>query len=201
MAIYSATHPKSIPDRLLSSFTVGILTVPPYVAGLLLLLLFTVWLPIFPALGAGNMSEPVEYLTHLVLPTVALAIGWLGYLARLLRTSLLEVLSSDYIRTARAYGVSPGKIYFKYALKNAMVPTIAITGVAFGNLIGSAIFVEIIFGRVGLGSLAYNAIVQRNYPIVRGTVFVLALMFIVANLIADIAYRSLDPRLRGAAGS
>lgn len=198
LAIYSATHPGSKLDTFLSGATIAVLTIPSYVAGLFLLLAFTVWLPWLPALGAGSLAHPLDYLKHLILPATALALSWLGYLARLLRTSLISVLRSDYIRTARAYGISERTICFRYALKNALAPTVAISGVAFGNLMGSAVFVEIIFGRPGLGTLVYNAILQRNYPIVRGGVLTFAMFFIVANLVADISYRFLDPRTRRA---
>jgi peptide/nickel transport system permease protein len=142
------------------------------------------------------MSNPVDYAKHLLLPAVALAISWVGYLARLLRTSLVEVLGTNYIRTARAYGLSTWRIHYVHALKNALIPTVAILGVAFGNLMGSAVFVEIIFGRPGLGSMVYNGILSRDYPVVRGGVLTLAAFFILANLLADVTYRLLDPRIR-----
>jgi peptide/nickel transport system permease protein len=196
LGVYSATHPGSLLDRITMVGSVALLTVPSYVAGLLLLYLLAVQLQWFPSIGAGSMSNPIDYASHLLLPAVALAISWVGYLARLLRTSLVEVLGSNYIRTAHAYGLSTWRINYVHALKNALIPTVAILGVAFGNLMGSAVFVEIIFGRAGLGSLVYNAILSRNYPIVRGGVLTLAAFFILANLLADLTYRLLDPRIR-----
>jgi peptide/nickel transport system permease protein len=196
LGVYSATHPGSVLDRITMVGSVGLLTVPSYVAGLLLLYLFAVKLQWFSSIGAGSMSNPVDYAKHLLLPAVALAISWVGYLARLLRTSLVEVLGTNYIRTARAYGLSPWRIHYVHALKNALIPTVAILGVAFGNLMGSAVFVEIIFGRPGLGSMVYNGILSRDYPVVRGGVLTLAAFFILANLLADVTYRLLDPRIR-----
>jgi peptide/nickel transport system permease protein len=132
---------------------------------------------------------------------VALAITWVGYLARLVRANMLEVLGSNYIRTAKAFGLRERSIFYRYALKNAIIPTIAVLGVGLGSLMGGAIFVEVIFAREGLGTLIYNAIETRNYPIVRGGVLVVAILFVLANLLADLSYRFLDPRIRqGGAG-
>ena len=112
----------------------------------------------------------MDYLKHLVLPAVALAVLWVGYLARLVRTSMLEVLGTNYIRTARAFGLRDRTIFYKYALKNAIIPTVAVLGVGLGTLMGGAIFVEVIFTRPGLGSLIFTSIETRNFPIVRGAV-------------------------------
>jgi len=132
----------------------------------------------------------------LILPSIALALSWVGYLARLVRASLLEVLNEDYIRAARAGGLSQRLILYKYALKNALIPTIAVLGVGIGNLMGGAVFVEIIFARPGMGSLINTAIQTRNYPVVRAGVLVVAVLFILSNLLADLAYTYLDPRIR-----
>ncbi len=146
--------------------------------------------------GAGELSDPLDYLRHLILPAVALAITWIGYLARLVRASMLEVLNANYIRTAQAFGIKERMIFYRYALKNAIIPTIAVLGVGLGSLMGGAIFVEVIFARPGLGTLIYDAIQSRNYPIVRGGVLVVAILFVLANLLADLSYRVLDPRIR-----
>jgi peptide/nickel transport system permease protein len=144
------------------------------------------------------MSNPGDYLAHLVLPVIALAIVWVGYLARLVRASMLDVIHSDYIRAAFAFGHSSRNAHYKLALRNALLPTIAILGVGLGNLLGGAVFVEVIFTRPGLGSLIYNAIATRNYPVVQGGVLVAAALFVLANLLADLCQRALDPRLRHA---
>lgn len=196
LGIYAATHANSWVDRIASVISVSMITLPPYVAGLFLLLLFSVYLDWLPSIGAGSFSHPVDYLKHLALPAVALAVLWVGYLARLVRTSMLEVLGTNYIRTARAFGLRDRMIFYKYALKNAIIPTVAVLGVGLGTLMGGAIFVEVIFTRPGLGSLIFTSIETRNYPIVRGAVLVVALLFVGANLIADLSYRFLDPRIR-----
>jgi peptide/nickel transport system permease protein len=196
LGVYAASHPNSWTDRIVGWFSVALITVPAFVAALFLLLVFSVRLDWLPAIGAGSTSDPVDYLKHLILPAAALALGWVGYLGRLVRTSMLEVLGSNYIRTAQAYGLRRRLIFYRYALKNALIPTIAVLGAGFGNLIGSAVFVEVIFDRPGLGSLLVQSIEVRNYPVVRGAVLAIVVLTVLANLLADLSYRLLDPRIR-----
>jgi peptide/nickel transport system permease protein len=196
LGVYSATHPNSWLDRISAVFSISFITTPSYVAGLFLLLLFAVKFKVMPAIGVGDPSKPLDYIRHLILPATALAITWVGYLARLVRASLLEVLNETYIRAAMATGLSRRLIQYKYALKNALIPTVAVLGVGIGNLMGGAVFVEIIFSRPGMGTLLYGAIQSRNYPIVRGGVLVVACLFVAANLLADLAYTYLDPRIQ-----
>jgi peptide/nickel transport system permease protein len=196
LGVYAATHPNTLIDRITGVLAVSCITIPPYVAGLFLLLLFAVRFPVLPAIGAGELNHPLDYVRHLILPSVALAITWVGYLARLVRASMLEVLNANYIRTAHALGLSERSIFYRYALKNAIIPTIAVLGVGLGSLMGGAIFVEVIFARTGLGTLIYDSIQSRNYPIVRGGVLVVAILFVFANFLADLSYRFLDPRIR-----
>jgi peptide/nickel transport system permease protein len=195
LGVLSAVHPGSWIDNAIGVLSVSLITLPPYVAGLLLLLLFSVTLGWFPAVGTGNWDAPVSVIQHLVLPAFALAISWIGYLARLVRASILEILTTDYIRTARAFGLRNGLIYYKYALKNAIIPTIAVLGVGLGNLLGGSIFIEVIFSRQGLGQLIYDSIVDRNYPVVRAGILFAAGMFVIANLVADISYRFVNPKI------
>ena len=196
LGVISATHPNSWVDRTLGVLSVSLITMPTYVSALLLLLLFAVGLKAVSSIGAGELSNPVDYVKRLLLPATALALTWIGYLARLVRASLLEVLNQNYIRTAHAYGVRERTISFKYALKNALIPTVAVLGVGMGNLLGGAVFVEVIFTRPGLGSLIYQSISERNYPAARGAILVAALLFVLANLLADLSYRYLDPRIQ-----
>jgi peptide/nickel transport system permease protein len=196
LGVFASTRPNSIGDRMAGIVSISLITVPAYVAGLFLLLLFAVELDWFPAIGTGDFSDPVDYLKHLALPAIALALTWVGYLARLTRTSMFEVLNENHIRTARAFGLPDRRIYYKYALKNAIIPTVAVLGVGLGTLMGGAVFIEIIFTRAGLGTLILDSIQNRNFPIVRGSVLVIAVLFVVANLVADLTYRVLDPRIR-----
>jgi peptide/nickel transport system permease protein len=196
LGVLAATRPNGILDRLTGVLSISLITTPSYVAGLYLLLLFALSVKLFPAVGTGSFSHPVEYLQHLALPAAALALGWIGYFARLVRTSMLEVLSANYIRTAYAYGLRDRVIFYRHALKNAIIPTVAVLGVGLGELMGGAVFVEVIFSRVGLGSLIVESIETRNYPVVQGCVLTIALLFVLANLLADLSYRFLDPRIR-----
>jgi peptide/nickel transport system permease protein len=196
LGAYSASHPGSWMDRLTGIFAISFITIPSYVGGLFLLLVFAVQLRVMPAMGVGQTADIGDYLRHLLLPSLALAITWVGYLARIVRASLLEVLNADYIRAARAAGLRERLILLKYALKNALIPTVAVLGVGIGNLMGGAVFVEIIFSRPGMGNLIFSAIQTRNYPIVRAGVFIIAILFILANLLADLTYTYLDPRIR-----
>jgi peptide/nickel transport system permease protein len=170
--------------------------VPDFVAALLLMLLFCVWIPIFPAIGAGAPGDPLDIALHLVLPATALGIGWVGYLARLTRESMLDVLEVDYIRTAKAFAVPAKIINYRYALKNAVIPSITVIGLGIGKLLGGAVFVEIIFNRPGLGKLIVDAVYARDFPVVQGGILVATVLFVLANLIADISYAFVDPRIQ-----
>ena len=183
-------------DRFVRLAAVASFTMPGYVVGLLLLLVFTVRLGWFPAIGAGQGDGMAAMARHLVLPAVTLAIGWTGYLARLVRDAVLGVLGSDFIRTARAYGVPARRILLHHALRPALAPVVAILGVGLGSLLGGAVFVEVIFNRPGLGRLIFDAIGDRNFPVLRGGVFVAALLYVLCNLAAELALAALDPRQR-----
>ncbi|HYT52687.1 MAG TPA: ABC transporter permease [Gaiellaceae bacterium] len=196
LGVLAATRPNGILDRLTGVVSISLMTTPSYVAGLFLLLLFALDVPWFPAVGTGTFSHPLDYLRHLVLPAVALALGWIGYFARLVRASMLEVMNTNYIRTAYAYGLGERVIFYRHALRNAIIPTVAVLGVGLGELMGGAVFIESIFSRVGLGTLIVDSIQNRNYPVVRGAVLTIALLFVLANLLADLSYRFLDPRIR-----
>ena len=196
LGVYSATHPDSWLDRFTAIISISFITVPSYVAGLFLLLIFAVRLRVMPAIGLGEEGDTLAYIKHLTLPASALAITWVGYLARLVRASLLEVLNETYIRAEMAVGMPQRKVYYKYALKNAIIPTVAVLGVGIGKLMAGAVFVELIFTRPGMGMLIYNAIQARNYPVVRAGVLVVAFLFIAANLLADVLYTYLDPRIQ-----
>jgi peptide/nickel transport system permease protein len=196
LALISAHRPGGRIDRLIAFVSVGFISTPSFVVSVFLLMIFSVKLGWFPVLGAGESGDMLNQLWHLVLPTLALAAGWVGYIARLLRSSLLEVLSESHIRTLRAYGVSQAKILIKYTLKPAILPTIAVLGMGFGELLGGAVFAEVIFNRPGLGSLIYDSIRTRNYPVVQGGVFVIVLLYVLTNLVAELSQTLTDPRER-----
>ena len=196
LGVFAARYQNSIVDRFLAVVSVGFITMPSYVAALLLLVVFAVQMNALPAVGTGSLADPVDYATHLILPASALALAWVGYVARLVRTSMLSVLGANYIRTARAFGVGERVVFYKWALKNAIIPTVAVLSTGLADLLGGAVLAEIIFSRPGLGRLTVEAISERNFPVVQGTVLVIALFYVVTNLAADLSYRFLDPRVR-----
>ncbi len=194
----AAAYRNSWLDRVTAFVSVAFITVPPFVAGLLLLLLFAVELRWLPVSGGGTPGDVVNQARHLILPMLALALTWVGYIARLIRSSVLEEITKDHVRTATSKGLSPGRVVFKHVLRGALIPTIAVLGVGFGNLLGGAVLIEIIFNRPGLGFLIFNAIESRNYPVVQGGLVVAVFLYTLANVIADLSYGFVDPRIREA---
>jgi peptide/nickel transport system permease protein len=196
LGVFAATHRGTVADNVLAFVSVAFIAVPSFVIGIFLLLIFAIWLDWLPVLGASKSGTFGDEVRRMILPTLALAAGWVGFVARLVRSSMLEVMSEPYIRTSRAYGLSERLVTYKYALKNACIPTIAILGLGIGRLLGGAVLVEIVFARPGLGRLIYNAISERNYPVVQGAVLVVVVLFVVVNLIVDLSYSAIDPRIR-----
>ena len=195
LGCYAATHPGSVLDQVGAVISVGFIAMPNFVVAVFLVLIFSVWLHWLPVLGVGRDGGWGDAALRLILPALSLALGWIGYIARLLRASLLEVLGEAHIRTARAYGVPERRIIYRNALKLAAIPTVAILGLGVGRLLGGAIFAEIVFARPGLGTLVYDAIAVRNYPVVQAAVLVVVGVFTVTNLLTDLSYLWLDPRL------
>jgi peptide/nickel transport system permease protein len=170
-------------------------TMPSFWLALLLLLLFAVYLGWLPAIGAGDGSF-VGNLRALILPTITLAIGLAGLLARITRSAMLEVLGEDYVRTARAKGLASGVVLVRHAMRNAALPIVTVLGLQVGNLLAGTVLIETIFVRQGLGSLVVQAVFNRDYPMVQGCVIVLATMFVLLNLVVDLLYGLFDPRIR-----
>ncbi len=191
----AALRPGSKLDTFLAFASVAFITTPSFVVAIFLLLTFSLGLHWLPVTGAGDPGDPLDRLAHLILPASALAIGWVGYIARLVRASLLEILSEQHIRMMRAYGVPERRIVGRYALKLAVVPIIVVVGLGMGDLIGSAVFVEIIFARPGIGSLIYNSIMTRNYPVAQAGLLLIVLVYVSANLVVDILNSLIDPRI------
>ncbi len=196
LGIYAATHRGSTLDNVLAFVSVAFIAVPGFVMAIFLLLIFSVWLDWLPVLGASRSGDLLDEFKRMILPTVALSLTWVGFIARLVRTSMLEVMGENYIRTSRAYGLSERLITYKYALKNACIPTITILGLGIGRLLGGAVLIEIVFARPGLGRLIYGASSDRNYPVVQGAVLVVVVFFVLVNLIVDLSYSAIDPRIR-----
>ena len=195
MGIFAATHRGTVLDNILAFISVAFIAVPAFVIAIFLLLIFAIWLNWLPVLGTSKSGDLLDEFRRMILPTLALALGWVGFIARLVRTSMLEVMGENYIRTSRAYGLSERLITYKYALKNACIPTITILGLGVGRLLGGAVLIEIVFARPGLGRLIYGAISERNYPVVQGAVLVVVVVFVLVNLVVDLCYSAIDPRI------
>ena len=196
LGCYSAIRRNSFFDKLSGVITVGAIAVPSFVVALYALLIFAVWLRWLPAIGAGEEGDLGDQLLHLILPAFAIGLGWVGYLARLVRASMLEVMGENFIRTARAFGLPERTIVYRYALKIAILPTVTLLGVGIGNLLSGAVFAEIVFSRPGIGKLIYDMAITRNYPVVQGAVLITTALFVLSALFADLLNAWLDPRVR-----
>jgi peptide/nickel transport system permease protein len=197
IGVFSATRPNSWFDG--GSMTIALLGVsmPIFWLGLMLMILFAVllprWLglpgPVLPPTGSGTWQ-------HLVMPTIALAASSMAIQARMTRACMLEVLRQDYVRTARAKGVKENAVIYHHALRNALLPIITIIGLQFGTLLGGAVITETVFAWPGIGRLLIDAIGFRDYPVIQGTVLVIAAGFVLTNLVVDVLYGYLDPRIK-----
>ena len=205
LGVFASRRPDSFASSAVTILSLVGYAMPVFWTGILLVILFgKVW-PIMPIagmrdvrqFGVAGWSAVVDVLHHLVLPALTLTIVYLAQYSRLARASMLEVLGSDYIRTARAKGLSEWMVTFKHALRNALMPVVTIAGLQFGHLISGAVLVETVFSWPGLGTLALGAIHGRDYPTLLGVLTFSSMLVIVANLVTDLSYRWIDPRLRG----
>jgi peptide/nickel transport system permease protein len=196
LGCFSAIRRNSVLDRVTAVMSVAFIAIPSFVVALYLLLWLAVKWRWFPAMGAGADGDIVDQARHLVLPAIALGLGWVGYIARLVRASMLEVMEDNHIRTARAFGLPERTIIIHYALRIAVLPTVTILGLGIGTMLSGALFAEIVFSRPGIGKLLHEAVMTRNYPVVMGSVLVTTGFFVLSTLISDIINAVLDPRLR-----
>ena len=196
LGCYSALHRNTLADRISGVISVACITAPSFVVALYSLLIFAVTLQWFPSIGAGEKGDFFDQISHLVLPAFAIGLAWVGYLSRLVRASMLEVMGENHIRTARAYGLTEATIIYRYALKIAILPTVTVIGVGMGFLISAAVLTEIVFARPGLGKLIIESITSRNYPVVMGSVLISTVLFVISTTISDLINAFLDPRIR-----
>ncbi len=191
LGIFAATHKDTWLDngsRVLA--TLGI-SLPVFWTGLLLIIAFAVIFPIFPPGGTVK-----EYgWKAIVLPSLALGAGLAALLTRITRSSMVEVLGEDYVRTAKAKGLSNNTVYYRHALRNALIPLITIIGFQFGTILGGAVLTETIFNLPGLGRLLVDSVLRRDYPVIQGGVLLIALIFVISNLVVDVLYVFVDPRI------
>jgi peptide/nickel transport system permease protein len=189
LGVTAANHRGRWPDHILSSLAVMGVSTPVYWLGLLLIIVFSVNLQWLPAAGAENLSS-------LILPTFTLGVFSVALVSRMTRANMLEVLGQDYVRAAEAKGVGDRVVVYKHALRNAFIPVLTVIGLQFGNLLGGAVLTESVFGWPGIGRLLVDSIFSRDLPMVQGIVFTYAVMFIIVNIITDLLYTVVDPRVR-----
>ncbi|MDX8535925.1 ABC transporter permease [Mesorhizobium sp. VK25A] len=190
----SAMRRNSVIDQVVGVMAVATIAIPSFVMAVYALLIFAVTFRWLPAIGAG--SGFWDGLIHLILPGFAIGVGWVGYISRLVRASMLEILGENHIRTARSFGISEWRIVARYALPLAILPTVTVLGVGIAWLLSSAVFIEVVFARPGVGALIVNAVNTRNYPIVMGTVLVTTVLIVIATTLSDFINAALDPRTR-----
>ncbi|HYK84923.1 MAG TPA: ABC transporter permease [Ktedonobacteraceae bacterium] len=197
LGIYSATHRNSWVDWLVNVLTLTSTAVPGFVLGLVLLLIFAVDIRVFPPGGFVPFSDdPAGNIRDLILPMITLGTGTIAVNMRQIRASMIEVLSQDYVRTARAKGLRERRVQYIHALRNAIIPVITVVGLQVGAIIGGTFVVETIFLWPGIGQLAVTSILAKDYPMVQGVVLLSAFLYMGANLIVDVCYAVLDPRIR-----
>ncbi|HWU38636.1 MAG TPA: ABC transporter permease [Candidatus Acidoferrum sp.] len=195
--IVAAAHPGSLWDRGLMLVALLGVCVPGFWLSLNFIYLFAVWLGWLPAAGyASVLVQPTAALRYMVLPAVSLGLNQSALLARISRSCMLEVLRQDFIRTARAKGLSQPLVIYVHAFRNALVPVLSVIAITLAILIGGAVVTEIVFNIPGLGRLIISAILRRDYPVVQGVVLVTAVVYVLINLVVDILYAFIDPRIR-----
>ena len=199
LGVLSAARPHSLLDRLSAVASLFGASMPVFWLGIVLMVVFSLWLRWLPAsgmyapYGGGDLGD---MLAHLVLPAVTLAAASTTIIARLTRSTMLEVLGQDYVRTARAKGVREAVVVVRHGLKNALIPIVTVVGVQAGYLLGGAVLTETVFAWPGVGTLMVQGILARDFPLVQGCVLVVALSFVLVNLAVDLLYAWLDPRIR-----
>jgi ABC-type dipeptide/oligopeptide/nickel transport system permease component len=198
VGVSAALHRNRLIDvaaRLLS--LIG-LSFPVFVSGIFLLLAFAIHWRIFPVIGNAHLDDPVDRATKLVLPAVTLGLVMAAYITRVTRSAMLQVLSEDYIRTARAKGVPWRRVVWRHGLRNAGLPVVTVVGLYVGILLGNSVLTEIVFNRPGLGKLIVGALNQRDYTMLQGLMVIYCFLIVVVNLATDLAYGLIDPRVKQA---
>jgi len=191
LGLLAAVKRNSPIDRLVMLFSLGGVSIPSFFFAILLILLFSVTLGLVPATGSGSLDR-------LILPALVLGYEGTGLIARLTRASLLDVLGREYVRTAHAKGLAPRSVLLGHAMRNALIPVVTIVGLQLGRLLAGSVIVETIFARQGIGQLAIDSIIAKDYPVVQGVILLTATTYVIANLLVDVSYGFINPRIRAA---
>jgi peptide/nickel transport system permease protein len=203
LGVLSSRKPNGVLSQFITVLSLVGFAAPVFWMGIMLVILFaSVW-PILPVSGmraidssGGGWRDVIDVLHHLILPTLTLALVYLAQYSRLARSSMLDVLGADYIRTARAKGLAERVVLYKHALRNALLPVVTVLGLQFGNVLAGAILVETVFNWPGLGRLAFESVLRRDYPTILGVLVFASIVVVVMNLLTDLAYRLIDPRIK-----
>ncbi len=196
-AIVAAQHRGRLVDGLFSAVVLIGVSMPGFWLATLLVLAFALNLRWLPSIGfIPFLENPAENLRRLILPAISLGVAFVATTMRFTRSSLLEVFNQDYVRTARAKGLREHAVIYRHALKNALIPVVTVTGIQVGRLLGGAVIIEQIFALPGIGRYIFDAITQRDYPVIQGTVLFFTIMFILVNLFVDVLYGVIDPRIK-----
>ncbi|MEA3356633.1 MAG: ABC transporter permease [Candidatus Bipolaricaulota bacterium] len=196
LGIFTALHRNAMFDYLGRLFSLVGLSVPAFYLGILLILLFAIKLELFPVVGGGNLSDLGETLRYLFLPALTLALIMMSYITRMTRSSVLDILNEDYVRTARAKGLRERLVVYKHVLKNALLPILSVIGMFAIVLIGSSVMTEVVFSRPGLGKMLVGAMKQRDYIMLQSIMVIFSSLVVLINLLTDLAYGFIDPRIR-----
>ncbi|WP_337875876.1 ABC transporter permease [Elioraea sp.] len=198
VGIWAALHRNRAIDVAARILSLLGLSFPVFVSGIFLLLLFALHWRIFPVIGNADLADPADRLHKLVLPAITLGLVMAAYITRVTRSAMLHVLSEDFIRTARAKGVPWRAVVWKHGLRNALIPVVTVVGLYVGILIGNSVLTEIVFNRPGLGKIIVGALNQRDYAMLQGLMVIYCFLIVVVNLITDLTYGLIDPRVKHA---
>jgi len=206
LGVLSARKPNGVLSQFITVLSLIGFAAPVFWTGIMLVLLFALVVPILPvagmravdSTGGWGVKGVVDVLYHLVLPVATLSLVYLAQYSRLARSAMLDVLGSDFIRTARAKGLAERVVLYKHALRNALLPVVTVVGLQFGNVLSGAILVETVFNWPGLGRLAFESVLRRDYPTVLGLLLLSSIVVIVMNRLTDLCYRLIDPRIKAA---
>jgi len=197
LGVLAAIRQNQPTDAIITGLNALGLALPAFWLGILLILLFSVHLRWLPPSGIGDLSKPFyQNLPYLVLPVTTIAVSNLSVFARFVRSAMLDVLGADYVRTARAKGLAEGVVVTRHALRNALIPVVTILGIQFGRLLGGAVVTESVFSYPGIGRLVVTSILNRDYPVVQATLMFVDIVFLLTNIVVDVSYAYLDPRVK-----
>lgn len=197
LGILAAVNANRRIDAIITGITSLGLAMPAFWLGLLLILFFSVELQVLPPSGVGAANQPwYQNVQYLILPVITIAVSNLAVFSRYVRSAMIDILSADYVRTARAKGLSERVVIVRHALRNALIPVVTILGIQFGRLLGGAVVTEAVFAYPGIGRLVISSILNRDYPVVQATLMLVVLVFLFTNIIVDLSYAYLDPRVK-----